>query len=148
MDRGAAVGRELSTAVVLFHEAVGQRLGVTAGDQRALTLLRGGSMSAGALAKEIGLTPGAVTGMVDRLEAAGLVRREVDPDDRRRVLVTATETDSGHDGLFADLSAAMGAMMSRYSPAELKVIADFVDRTVHVLKEQTAKLSDESHRRA
>jgi len=148
MDRGAAVGRELSTAVVMFHEAVGQRLGVTAGDQRALTLLHGGPMSAGALAREIGLTPGAVTGMVDRLEAAGLVRREVDPDDRRRVLVTATGTDGGHDGLFGDLGTAMGAMMSRYSAAELKVIADFVDRTVHVLKEQTAKLSDESHRRA
>jgi MarR family protein len=148
MDRSAAVGRELSTAVVMFHEAVGQRLGVSAGDQRALTLLRGGPLSAGALAKEIGLTPGAVTGMVDRLEAAGLVRREVDPDDRRRVVVTAVDTGGGHDGLFGGLSAAMGTMMSRYSPAELKVIGDFVDRTIGVLKEQTAKLSDNPPRRS
>lgn len=142
MDRDAEAGRELSTAVVMFHEAVGQRLGVSAGDQRALTLLRGGPMSAGALAKEIGLTPGAVTGMVDRLERAGLVRREVDPDDRRRVVITPTESGrGGHSGVFADLGAAMAAMMTRYSPEEQRVISDFVSRTVDVLKEQTAKLT-------
>jgi DNA-binding MarR family transcriptional regulator len=145
MDRGAAAGRELSTAVVMFHEAVGQRLGVSAGDQRALTLLRGGPLSAGALAKEIGLTPGAVTGMVDRLERAGLVRREVDPNDRRRVVVTATESGrNAHTGPFGELAAAMAAMMTRYSPAEQHVISDFVDRTVAVLKDQTAKLTDKN----
>ena len=142
MDTGAAAGRELSTAVVMFHEALGQRLGVSAGDQRALTLLRGGPLAAGVLAKEIGLTPGAVTGMVDRLERAGLVRREVDPNDRRRVVVTATDSgQDAHNGLFTELGAAMAAMMTRYSPAEQKVISDFVDRTVEVLKEQTAKLT-------
>jgi DNA-binding MarR family transcriptional regulator len=144
MDRGAAAGRELSTAVVMFHEAVGRRLGVSAGDQRALTLLRGGPLTAGAIAKEIGLTPGAVTGMVDRLERAGLVRREVDPDDRRRVFVTATDSGKdAHHGLFAELGAAMAAVMTRYSPEEQRVISDFVDRTVDVLKEQTARLSGE-----
>ncbi|MCS7481098.1 MarR family transcriptional regulator [Umezawaea endophytica] len=142
MDKSAAVGRELSTAVVMFHEAVGQKLGVSAGDQRALTLLRGGPLTAGALAKEIGLTPGAVTGMVDRLEGAGLVRREPDPNDRRRVLVTPTTPGhNAHSNVFTDLSAAMAAMMTRYSPAEQKIISDFVDRTVDVLKEQTAKLT-------
>src|ERR1041384_3186887 len=142
MDRSAAVGRELSTAVVMFHEAVGRRLGVSAGDQRALTLLRGGPLAAGEIAREIGLTPGAVTGMVDRLERAGLVRREVDPNDRRRVVVTATDSGKdAHNGLFTELGAAMAAMMTRYSPAEQQVISDFVARTVDVLKEQTAKLS-------
>ncbi|WNV84399.1 MarR family transcriptional regulator [Umezawaea sp. Da 62-37] len=142
-DRGADLGRELSTAVVMFHEAVGQHLGVSAGDQRALALIRGGPLPAGALAKEIGLTPGAVTGMIDRLEAAGLVRREVDPNDRRRVLVDSTESGiSAHSGLFDELAAAMGKMVGRYTAAEQAVIGDYVVRTIGILREQTARLTE------
>jgi DNA-binding transcriptional ArsR family regulator len=139
---GRDFGRELSTAVVAFHEAVGARLGVTAVDQRALAIVAGrGPMSAGELAKEINLTPGAVTGVVDRLERARLVRREPDPDDRRRVVITALPGAFGP--VFAGLSAAMEEVSGRYSPQEQRVIADWVIRTVDVLKEQTRLLSAE-----
>jgi DNA-binding MarR family transcriptional regulator len=138
-DEGARLGRELSTAVVMFHEAVGAHLGVSAGDQRALTLIgRNGPMSAGALAEKTGLTPGAVTGMIDRLERAGLARREHDPNDRRRVLVTAT---GDLPNVFGDLAAAMNDLASRYTEAELLVIADYVTRTIDVLREQTRRLT-------
>jgi DNA-binding transcriptional ArsR family regulator len=137
---GRHFGRELSTAVVAFHEAVGARLGVTAVDQRALAIVAGrGPMSAGELAKEINLTPGAVTGVVDRLERARLVRREPDPDDRRRVVISALPGAFGP--AFAGLSAAMEELAGRYSPQEQRVIADWVVRTVDVLKEQTRLLS-------
>ncbi|XVV02945.1 MarR family transcriptional regulator [Actinosynnema sp. CA-248983] len=134
------LGRELSTAVVAFHEAVGARLGVSAVDQRALALLaKQGPMPAGDLAKRINLTPGAVTGVVDRLEDAGLARRDPDPQDRRKVLVQAV------DGVFADvfseLGAAMAEVTARYSPEEQQVIGDWVVRTIDVLREQTGKLS-------
>lgn len=139
-DRAAQMGRELSTAVVMFHEAVGAYLGVSAGDQRALTLIgRDGPMSAGELAEKTGLTPGAVTGMIDRLERAGLARREHDAADRRRVLVTAT---AGRPDVFGGLAAAMATMTSRYSEAELRVIADYVTRTVDILRAETRKLSE------
>src|SRR5699024_4194273 len=63
---------DLSTAVVLFHEAIAQRLGLSAADLKALGLImRDGPLTAGALAQRTGLTPGAVTGLVDRLEHAG-----------------------------------------------------------------------------
>jgi DNA-binding MarR family transcriptional regulator len=138
-DRGAVLGRELSTAVVMFHEAVGAYLGVSAGDQRALTLIgRDGPMSAGQLAEKTGLTPGAVTGMIDRLERAGLARREHDTGDRRRVLVTAT---AGRPDVFGGLAAAMNEMARRYDEAELAVIADYLTRTVDILREQTRKLT-------
>ncbi|ONI83671.1 MarR family transcriptional regulator [Saccharothrix sp. ALI-22-I] len=137
---GRDFGRELSTAVVAFHEAVGARLGVTAVDQRALALIAGkGPMSAGELAKEINLTPGAVTGVADRLERAGLVRREPDPGDRRRVVISTIPGAFGQ--VFAGLSAAMDEVVARYSPQEQQVIADWVVRTVDVLKEQTRLLS-------
>src|SRR5262245_33252986 len=86
--RGADLGWELSTAVVLFHEAVAARLGLSAADHRALGLIsRSGAVTAGELAQRTGLSPGAVTGLVDRLEQGGHVRRTRDPADRRRVLV-------------------------------------------------------------
>ncbi len=138
---GRDLGRELSTAVVAFHEAVGARLGVTAVDQRALALIAGkGPLSAGELAKEINLTPGAVTGVADRLERAGLVRREPDPGDRRRVVISAIPGAFGE--VFAGLSAAMGELTARYSPQEQQVIADWVARAVAVLKEQTRLLNE------
>lgn len=138
-EHGAEFGRELSTAVVMFHEAVGAHLGVTAGDQRALGIIgRHGPLSAGALAEHTGLTPGAVTGMVDRLERAGLAVREPDPDDRRRVLITVT----GHlPDVFGDLAAAMADVVARYDTHQQETIADFVTRTVEVLRVQTRRLT-------
>ncbi|MEU4525658.1 MarR family transcriptional regulator [Amycolatopsis sp. NPDC024027] len=137
---GRAAGRELSTAVVAFHEAVGASLGVTAVDQRALAVIAGaGSVSAGDLAKAIGLTPGAVTGVVDRLERAGLAHRAPDPADRRRLVITAAPGAFGK--LFAGLDAAMAKLMARYSPAEQAVIGDWVANTVDVLREQTRLLT-------
>ncbi|OLF06040.1 MarR family transcriptional regulator [Actinophytocola xinjiangensis] len=138
--QAADYGRELSTAVVMFHEAVGAHLGVTAGDQRALAVIgRHGPLSAGALAEHTGLTPGAVTGMVDRLERAGLATRDPDPQDRRRVLITAT----GHlPDVFTDLAAAMATVTARYDQTQLATIADYVTRTVEVLREQTRRLRD------
>lgn len=140
---GAALGRELSTAVVAFHEAVGSHLGVSAMDQRALGVIGArGPLSAGALAKEIGLTPGAVTGMVDRLARAGLVTRAPDPADRRRVVIRVADTGRAVFGdVFAGLSTEMTAMVARYTPAEQAVIADYVTRTIEILREQTRKLS-------
>ncbi|WIX90327.1 MarR family transcriptional regulator [Amycolatopsis sp. DG1A-15b] len=137
---GRDAGRELSTAVVAFHEAVGASLGVTAVDQRALAVIAGaGSVSAGDLAKEIGLTPGAVTGVVDRLERAGLARRAPDPADRRRLVITAAPGAFGK--VFAGLDVAMAKLMARYSPAEQAVIGDWVANTVDVLREQTRLLT-------
>ncbi|CAL9331989.1 hypothetical protein SUDANB95_00088 [Actinosynnema sp. ALI-1.44] len=134
------MGRELSTAVVAFHEAVGARLGVSAVDQRAHALLaKHGPMTAGELAKLINLTPGAVTGVVDRLEDAGLARRDPDARDRRRVVVQALPGSFGD--AFKELSAAMAELADRYTPEQQQVIGDWVARTIDVLKDQTRRLS-------
>lgn len=127
--------------MVAFHEAVGATLGVTAVDQRALAVIMGaGSVSAGELAKEIGLTPGAVTGVVDRLARAGLARREPDPQDRRRLVITAVPGAFGD--AFAGLAEAMAGLAERYTPDEQAVIADWVTRTIQVLREQTRILNE------
>src|SRR5216117_3098234 len=77
--------RRQSTATVLFHAAVAERLGLSATDHKYADLIaRQGPMTAGELADRAGLTTGAITGVLDRLERAGWVRRERDPHDRRR----------------------------------------------------------------
>jgi DNA-binding MarR family transcriptional regulator len=139
--QGADLGRELSTAIVMFHEAVGARLGLSASDQRALTLIgKHGPLTAGQLAEHTGLTPGAITGMVDRLERAGLARREPDPSDRRRVRVASTGA-GGQPEVFRELAAATNEIVSRYTESEQRAIADYLARTIDVLRAQTRKLT-------
>lgn len=139
----ARLGAELSDAIVLFHEAVAGQSGLSAADHKALGIVtRRGPMSAKELASETGLTAGAVTGLVDRLEAFGWVRKERDSHDRRRVVIEAT--GQGRPGLarvFGDLSDAMATVTERYSAAEQAVIADWVVRTIGVMREQTERVA-------
>jgi DNA-binding MarR family transcriptional regulator len=141
---GSALGAELSTAVILFHEAIGHRLGLTAADQRALRIVAGrGPLTAGTLAQLTGLSPGAVTGLVDRLERGGHVTRAADPTDRRRIVISALPSQGAGTGeAFARLSAEMTVMASRYDEKEAAAIADFLQRTIEILREQTRLLSD------
>src|SRR6202021_1106145 len=83
------LAREFSARIVLFHEAVGESVGLNATDVKVLRLLGNVSMTAGQLAGSIGLTGAAVTALVDRLEAAGYATRERDEVDRRRVTIRA-----------------------------------------------------------
>ncbi|GIJ72010.1 MarR family winged helix-turn-helix transcriptional regulator [Virgisporangium ochraceum] len=141
---GAALGAELSTAVILFHEAIGHRLGLSAADQRALGIIGGrGPMTAGTLAQLTGLSPGAVTGLVDRLERGGHVTRSADPGDRRRIVITAVPSPApGVGEAFARLSAAMNALVGRYDAKESAAILDYLQRTIAILRDQTRLLSD------
>lgn len=137
-------GQRLSTAVVLFHEAIGELLGVSAADHRALTLISARAPLTGSeLARLTGLTPGAITGMVDRLEAGGHVRRSPDPADRRRTLITPSGTgNAAAQEAFRELGAAMATMMARYDDDQLATIADYVGNTIDILAEQTHRIAE------
>jgi len=74
----------------LFSQAIAARVGISASDFECLDLvILEGAVTPGRLAEASGLTTGAITGVIDRLERAGFVRRDPDPTDRRRVLVRA-----------------------------------------------------------
>src|ERR687898_663713 len=80
--------REMSTETIMFHQAVADELGLNITDHKCLDLIhRFGAMPAGRLAELTSLTTGAVTGMIDRLEKVGYVRRTNDPKDRRKTIV-------------------------------------------------------------
>src|SRR5215208_4255523 len=86
----ALAGRASSVATVMFHTAVAARQGLNATEEKALDLLeRSGPLTAGELARQTGLAPASVTGLITRLERKGLARRAPNPDDRRSVLVEA-----------------------------------------------------------
>ncbi|BCJ68478.1 MarR family winged helix-turn-helix transcriptional regulator [Polymorphospora rubra] len=138
------LGWELSTAIVLFHEAIARRLGLNAAEHKALgMIIRAGPLPTGALAPLLGVGASAVTGIVDRLERAGYVRREPDPADRRRILVAADPTRAPDlTDIFADLGREMGAFMSRYDEREMAAVVDYVTNTIRVLKTRTARLAE------
>ena len=103
-----------------------------------------GVATAGQLAQETGLTTGAITGIVDRLEKAGFARREPNPDDRRSVLIRALQQDKVRKlvgPMFESLSRAVGDMRSRYNAKELAVIDRYLADTTQVLRQEIAKIS-------
>lgn len=145
MDYGRLLGRELSTAVVLFHEAVASRLGMNAAEWRCLGLLDlHGPTTAGGLAKLTGYTTGAITGIVDRLQKAGYVRREQHPRDRRSVIIHPLRLPKLRKEvapIFASLGHAMTEAASHYTAREQAAIGTYLERTIQVLRAETVKLS-------
>ena len=112
-------------------ELVGQLLGINRTDSRALDILeQHGRMSAGQLAAASGLSTGAVTAVVDRLERAGHARRVPDPTDRRRVLVelTASARELIWELMGRPMREAGRPLMDRYTDAELELLIEFQRR--------------------
>jgi len=143
---GMDLGRELSAHTVFFHEQVAQRLGLNATDTRCLDLIsRAGEreITAGDLGRATGLTTGAITGILDRLENAAFVERIRDANDRRRIIVrTCPETAGRLSSLYEGLGAAMMKLVSGYTTSELKLICGFLEHNLSILKIQIASLSE------
>jgi DNA-binding MarR family transcriptional regulator len=142
---GEMLGRELSEAVVLYHEAIARKIGISATEWKCLELLtRAGPTTAKRLAEASGLTTGAITGIVDRLEKAGYVRREDNPGDRRSVVIRPLRRPDLVKALtpiFANLGRAMGDLAGGYSEKDLALVQGFFEKTVTILRGQTAKLA-------
>jgi DNA-binding MarR family transcriptional regulator len=134
-----------TTDGILFHQAVADRLGLHVTDLRCLNVLaQDGPLTAGELGQRIGLgTTGAVTRMVDRLERAGYVHREVDAGDRRRVIIQpARERLATIAPLYAGMAAAWGELLSTYSDKQLGLFLDLFERLHQMSQQQLLRLSE------
>jgi DNA-binding MarR family transcriptional regulator len=125
-----ALLREVSGQGVLFSHEVASRLGIGSSDLECLGYLTEGPMTAGALAEATRLTTGAITGVVDRLEHAGLAQRERDPHDRRKVLVRLAPTALERAGpYFAPMERATRDALAGYGDRELALLLDFLAKS-------------------
>lgn len=146
--RAELIGRLMHDAprlvadALAFHTAVAERLGLTLTDLRYLqAITQDGPATAGEIAHRTGLTTGAVTRMIDRLESAGYVKRSRDSSDRRRVVVAADPDAMARVGSIYDgVAAAWREMLAAYDDAELEVIVDLVQRMRNLSREQAERL--------
>jgi DNA-binding MarR family transcriptional regulator len=131
----------------MLHESIARRLGMTAAEWKCLDLLiRKGPLTAKRLADRSGLTTGAITGIVDRLERAGYVHRENNPGDRRSVIVMPLQRPDlvqKLDPIFLSLEQAMGELFRAYDEKETRAVQDFLIKASEIMRDQTAKVVNE-----
>ena len=122
--------RALAAALETHRAAVSHRTHLNRTDLNALELVaRRGGLTAGEMAGALHLTTGAVTGVIDRLEAAGHVERVVDAEDRRRVVVAPTAAaHTTSRELLKDLGDAIAEAVSGYTPEERELLTAFLER--------------------
>lgn len=134
--------RGLGADSAVYEQAVADRLGMSSSDIGVLGLLdRRGPMTAGELAEATGLTSGAITGLIDRLLDANLVRRDEDAADRRRVIVTPLRRSGDYvDAIVEPMRAAATEALAGYGVDDLALIEQYITRTSTILREQTASL--------
>jgi DNA-binding MarR family transcriptional regulator len=126
-----------------YDEAVADVLGVNRTDFRCLDILdqEGDPVPAGRLAELMGLTTGATTAMIDRLEEAGYVARIRDPGDRRRVFVerTALAEQRGWE-YYGPMAEAAEKHYSRYTVAQLELVLDFLEAGAELSERELVRL--------
>ena len=127
--------RAAASADAALDARAAERLGISATDLQCLTIVQqGGGVTAGRLATESGLTTGAVTAVVDRLERAGFARRVRDSGDRRKVNVEVTpefyeRAEDIWGPIASDWERQLGA---RFSAEQLATIADFLEQAAEL----------------
>jgi DNA-binding MarR family transcriptional regulator len=131
--------RRMGSMATLHNHAVAACIGLHPTDQECLDLLDWtGPLTAGEIGMHLGLTSGAVTGLIDRLEAGGWVHRERDPHDRRRVIVhVSNEHGAELWALYRPLAEAINAYRDRLDTRELATVVDFLEFANEAIAEAT-----------
>lgn len=131
-------------ATNLFDERIGDFFGINNTDGRCLDIIsQHGRLSAGQLANQSGLTTGAVTAVIDRLEAAGYVRRNRDPLDRRKIWIEPTDhTVKLVEIIFGVYDLIGPLMMRHFSETQLEGILAFLRMGTRVNEELAAGIRE------
>jgi DNA-binding MarR family transcriptional regulator len=135
------LARRHSTAVVLFHHAVAERLGLGPTDHKCLDFLRDrGAMAGSDLCAITGLTSGAITGVVARLERAGYVRREPDPHDGRKQILRLIQKPAHIHDVIEPLRKDVAALLEHFDRHQLAAIAEFLEESTDYIYRHAALL--------
>src|SRR5438067_1484128 len=142
MEELEHAARRSSAQGVMFSQTVANCVGISSSDLECLDFLNlEGRVTAGRLAEVTGLTTGAITGVVDRLQKAGLVRRERDADDRRKVFITIIPENVAKIGRFYEhMQRAVLKDWESYTDAELLLLLRFMTQGYTTMLAATAEL--------
>jgi len=137
--------RQYSDASIFMHEAIARKAGLAGADHKYLGLiLQHKELTAGDLSKLTGLTTGAVTGLIDRLEKKKLLKRQFTKDDRRKVIIVPNEENTMKllQPLFLPLQQKTSNLIASFSVAEIQAIERYFVEATAIMKETTDDLNN------
>ncbi|MFZ5858801.1 MAG: MarR family winged helix-turn-helix transcriptional regulator [Chloroflexota bacterium] len=134
--------RDYGVHLTLFRNAMSEWAGLNATDMECLRLLsQKGIASPSELARHTGLTSGATTAMLDRLEKAGLIERRPNPNDRRGTLIApAASSAEKAASWFESARQAQDELISSYSEEQLEIVADVFERFTKLWDDERRKI--------
>jgi len=134
--------RDYGVHLTLFRNAMNEWAGLNATDMECLRLLFQREIATPTeLARHTGLTSGATTAMLDRLEKSGLIERRPNPDDRRGTLITPAESGAASvASWFESARLAQDELISSYSESELEIISDVFERFTKLWDQEREKV--------
>jgi DNA-binding MarR family transcriptional regulator len=134
--------RDYGINLTQFRNAMSEWAGLNITDMECLRLLFiKGIATPSELARHTGLTSGATTAMLDRLEKAGLIERRPNPDDRRGTLITPAKSGAEKAASwFESARNAQDELISSYSESELEIIADVFERFTQLWEQERKKI--------
>ena len=142
LDRYVPMAQLFAARLVLFHGAVAERLGLNQTEFKCFRLVEQlGPLSLTLLAREAGLQLGTASGLVDKLEKAGLVSRRRDAADKRRnVLSACPEAANRIAAFYREQGRAMGVLLDSFAPTEFEAVLRFLDEAASVLSRSHSRL--------
>jgi DNA-binding MarR family transcriptional regulator len=142
VERVAQASADFGAANTEVDDAVADLLAVNSTDRRIVGLVfAAGSLSAGALAAAAGLSPAATTTAVQRLVAAGHLVRAIDPDDRRRTVLTLT--DSAAEEIrrgYGPVAEEGQRLLAGYRPDELALVERFLRQGIDLQRRHATRI--------
>jgi DNA-binding MarR family transcriptional regulator len=139
--------RQYSDASIFMHEAIARKAGLSGADHKYLGLiLQHNELTAGDLAKLTGLTTGAVTGLIDRLEKKRLVKRQFVKDDRRKVIIVPNVVNSMKllQPLFSKLQNKTTTLIATFSDTEIQTIERYFTEATTIMNEIANDLNNKT----
>ena len=144
LDKLRDLGREMSTQTVFLHQAIAQSVGLNATDTKCIDLIlrsQDGSVTAGWLSDMTGLTTGAITHIVDRLEKRQFIERVRDTQDRRKVFIRVRpESLEPLIPKYEAIGKAYMCLVEQYGDVELQLIYSYLERVTEVSRRELAKM--------
>lgn len=145
VEKFRLASRQYSDASVFMHEAIARKAGLSGADHKYLGLiLQYKELTAGDISKLTGLTTGAVTGLIDRLEKKKLLKRKLTKDDRRKVIIIPNLENSMNllQPIFSELQHKTTELLASFSEKEIQTIERYFTEATTIMNETTHNLNN------